>query len=49
MMGMKTLIRDGCKKINRPMKEIPLFEQPEEKLVPVKLEEPKEVVEALED
>ena len=49
MMGMKTLIRDGCKKINCPMKEIPLVEQPEEKLVPAKLEEPKEVVEALED
>ena len=31
------------------MKEIPLVEQPEEKLVPAKLEEPKEVVEALEN
>ena len=31
------------------MKEIPLVEQPEEKLVPAKLEEPKEVLEALED
>ena len=31
------------------MKEIPLVEQPEEKLVPTKLEEPKEVVEPLED
>ena len=31
------------------MKEIPVVEQPEKKLVPAKLEEPKEVVEALED
>ena len=44
-----TLIRDGRKKNLRPMKEIPVVEQLEEKLVPAKLEEPKEVVEALED
>ena len=31
------------------MKEIPLVKQPEAKLVPAKLEEPKKVVEALED
>ena len=44
-----TLIHNGRKKILRPIKEIPLVEQPEKKLVPAKLEEPKEVVEALED
>ena len=49
MMGMKTLIHDGHKKILRLIKEIPLVEQPKEKLVPAKLEEPKEVAEALED
>ena len=43
MMGMKTLIRGGHKKILHPMKEIPLVEQLEEKLAPTKLEEPKEV------
>ena len=44
-----TLIRGGNKKILHPMKEIPLVEQLEEKLVPAKLEETKEVAEALED
>ena len=36
-----TLIHDGRKKFLRPIKEIPLVEQPEEKLVPTKLEESK--------
>ena len=52
MMGMKTLIHlylMGVKKILRPIKEIPLVEQLEEKLVHAKLEEPKEVAEALND
>ena len=39
MIGMKTLIRDGHKKILRPMKEIPPLKQPKEKLVPSNLEE----------
>ena len=52
MMGMKTLIHlhvMGEKEILHPMKEIPIVEQLEEKLVPAKLKEPKEVVEVLED
>ena len=44
-----TLILDGSKKILHPIKEIPLVEQLEEKLVHAKLEEPKEVAEALKD
>ena len=39
MMGMKTYMI-GIRKILPPMKEIPLVEQLEEKLVPAKLEEP---------
>ena len=35
-----TLVHNGCKKILCSMKEIPPHKQPEEKLAPLKLEEP---------
>ena len=39
-----TLVRNGRKKILRPMKEIPPHKQPEEKVAPLKLEEPSNIL-----
>ena len=37
-------MRNGRKKILRPMKEIPPHKQPEEKVAPLKLEEPSNIL-----
>ena len=39
-----TLVHNGRKKILRPMKETPPHKQPEEKLAPLKLEEPSNIL-----